>query len=201
MIFFTADCHFHHANIIRYCDRPFASVEEQDRNLEDNWNATVGKDDEIWVLGDFSFCDPVPILARLNGRKHLIRGNHDYKNNRSIKWEQPMVELKHGGRTLVLCHYPMVSWRASGHLQTIHLHGHSHGKYTHSKLAMDVGVDVNGFRPVSFDEVVRRMDAKRDELRRRYGDGHCPEYNEGVEQTTPAVDAGDSCAPYMEDDK
>ncbi|WP_258934193.1 hypothetical protein [Nesterenkonia pannonica] len=49
--FFTSDHHFGHANIIRYCDRPFADVAEMDEAMIDRWNETVSPDDEVWVLG------------------------------------------------------------------------------------------------------------------------------------------------------
>ena len=164
MLFFTADTHFHHEKIIGYCDRPFTSIIDHDQALIDNWNSVVKDSDEVWILGDFSFSDPRFYLEKLKGRKRLIRGNHDYKNWKTMPWELPLVELKHQGRMLILCHYPLMSWRASSHLHTIHLHCHCHGKLTHKGLAMDVGVDVNEYKPVSFDQVIVRMDAKRKEI-------------------------------------
>ena len=53
-IFFTADTHWGHRNIIRYCQRPFADVEEMNEALITNWNSTVGKDDIVFHLGDFA---------------------------------------------------------------------------------------------------------------------------------------------------
>ena len=80
MIFFTADLHFGHANIIRHCNRPFASVDEMDAVLIHNWNAAVGLKDEVYILGDFTMRSAVEAhkyLVRLNGRKYFICGNHD----------------------------------------------------------------------------------------------------------------------------
>ncbi len=54
MLWFTADHHFGHANIIRYCNRPFASAEEMDATLVHLWNETVGRDDIVYHLGDFT---------------------------------------------------------------------------------------------------------------------------------------------------
>ena len=82
--FLIADTHFGHANIIRYCNRPFADVEEMDRTLRDCWNTAVGPGDDVIVLGDFA-CRLAPDRLRrlfdsLSGRKHLIVGNHDDRN-------------------------------------------------------------------------------------------------------------------------
>lgn len=78
--YFTSDQHFGHANIIRYCARPFDGPEEMDEGIIDRWNDTVGRDDEVWVLGDYSLLDHdkgLSYLPRLNGTKYLVIGNHD----------------------------------------------------------------------------------------------------------------------------
>lgn len=79
MVYFTADTHFDHANIIRFCDRPFATVEEMNETLIANWNRKVRANDTVFIMGDMFFrtTDPEPILRRLKGKKHLIVGNHD----------------------------------------------------------------------------------------------------------------------------
>ena len=79
MIYFTADTHFDHANIIHFCNRPFARVEEMNEILIANWNRKVHGNDTVYILGDMFFrtADPEPILRQLKGKKHLIIGNHD----------------------------------------------------------------------------------------------------------------------------
>ena len=54
-VFFTSDTHFNHANIIKFCERPFGSIEEMNEALIANWNRVVGKDDIVFHLGDFCF--------------------------------------------------------------------------------------------------------------------------------------------------
>ena len=80
MTFFTSDQHFGHFNIIRLCSRPFETVEEMDEALLSKWNAKVKADDTVYILGDLFFraAKVEPILKALNGRKHLIVGNHDH---------------------------------------------------------------------------------------------------------------------------
>lgn len=71
MIWFTADTHFGHKNILEYSARPFSTVEEMDEALISNWNNKVASDDEIYHLGDVALCSPSKlnkILDRLNGK-------------------------------------------------------------------------------------------------------------------------------------
>jgi calcineurin-like phosphoesterase family protein len=75
---YTADLHFGHANIIRYCDRPWPTPDAMDAGLVDNWNAFVGPDDTVWVLGDVAMSHrALAPVASLNGTKILVAGNHD----------------------------------------------------------------------------------------------------------------------------
>jgi len=77
-IFITADNHFFHKNIIRYCNRPFGSVEEMNEEMIRRWNSKVGKDDIVLHLGDFAFRGRAKeIRDQLNGTIVIVRGNHD----------------------------------------------------------------------------------------------------------------------------
>ena len=78
---FISDTHFNHENIIKYCDRPFASKEEMNQELIKRWNNTVSKNDIVWFLGDFALGgreECKSLLAQLNGEIRMIRGNHDH---------------------------------------------------------------------------------------------------------------------------
>ena len=78
--YFTADQHFGHDNIIRYCDRPYHSVGEMNAALVANWNALVGPADTVHVLGDVAMGrreESLPLVGSLAGRKILYPGNHD----------------------------------------------------------------------------------------------------------------------------
>lgn len=78
-IYFTSDPHYYHANIIKYCNRPYNSVEHMNEELINNWNYVVTSEDTVYCLGDFSFAPrPVELFSqRLNGHKILVPGNHD----------------------------------------------------------------------------------------------------------------------------
>ena len=54
-VFFTSDTHFGHENILKFCNRPFSSIEDHDLALINNWNSVIGNDDTVFHLGDFCF--------------------------------------------------------------------------------------------------------------------------------------------------
>ena len=123
MIFFTADTHFGHSNVIQFENRPFQTVDEMDEALVENWNRRVSPEDDIYILGDFTLKGPETanaLLERLQGRKYLIRGNHDgYVDRASFHreyflWVKDYYELQYRGRWFILCHYPLLSWNGMG---------------------------------------------------------------------------------------
>lgn len=78
--FFTSDLHLGHQNIIKYCSRPFGSVEEMNETLISNYNEMVSESDWVYFLGDIcmgKIAETLPLVSRLNGKKVLIAGNHD----------------------------------------------------------------------------------------------------------------------------
>jgi len=163
-IWFTSDTHFGHGAIIRYCNRPFAGARAMDEALIDGWNDRVGRDDEVYHLGDFAFHRPRmagEILDRLKGKKHLVFGNHDPLRIRALAgWASAQPYLEIGGRgfapKIVLCHYAMRVWNPHRHGAWM-LYGHSHGGLAGDRQSMDVGVDVHGYRPVSLDELAEKL--------------------------------------------
>lgn len=168
--YFTSDLHFGHANIIKYCNRPYASAESMDENLITNWNMTVQHGDKIWILGDVFFCQAdraKQILSRLNGEKHLILGNHD-KMIRNQKPVQDMFAKIYpdlhqetiDGVLVVMCHYPMLTWNRARR-GSFMLHGHSHNTiaFDNQYRRLDVGVDAQGYSPIGWREIRRKLDA------------------------------------------
>jgi len=169
MIFYTADLHLGHKNVIRLCNRPFSSIEEMDAALIENWNAVVGKEDTVYVLGDFSFRSAgsvKPVLKALNGTKHLVLGNHDKSWMKNVRAEEyfasvsPLLEIDDGDAHITLCHYPMLSWNRVAH-GAIHIHGHIHNNTEGASFgilenmsAYNAGVDVNGFKPVTLEQLI-----------------------------------------------
>jgi calcineurin-like phosphoesterase family protein len=161
--FFWADTHFFHENIISYCNRSYASVQEMNEALETKWNETVSDWDEIYLLGDFAFwgggVDVEGLFRRLHGRKHLIVGNHDQRNQKTLRLPWESVEdlgwFKWEGERAMLCHYPMESWKNSFH-GSLMIHGHCHGLLKRKlPKRFDVGVDVEPV-PVAWEDLLAR---------------------------------------------
>lgn len=151
--FFTSDTHFGDHRTINISRRPFANTAEMDEALVERWNAVVRPQDAIWHLGDVArrAADVPALLDRLNGIKHLVRGNNDPDATAAASgWAsvQAYTELELDGRKLILCHYPFRSWNGQ-HRGAINLHGHSHGRLKPMPRQFDVGVDVHGFEPVT----------------------------------------------------
>jgi calcineurin-like phosphoesterase family protein len=77
--FVISDHHWGHHSILKACGRDFPSTEAMDEAFITNWNEAVPKRADVWYIGDFAWKAPQDILPRLNGRIHLIRGNHDHR--------------------------------------------------------------------------------------------------------------------------
>lgn len=78
-IWFTSDLHFGHANILKFCNRPWETTDEMNADLIKNWNSVVKPDDLVFDLGDFAFASNSKwkdLLSQLNGHHYLILGNH-----------------------------------------------------------------------------------------------------------------------------
>lgn len=171
-IFFTADHHFGHANIIKFTERPFASLEEMNEELIKRWNEKVSPKDEVYHLGDLSLGNAdftKEVLDRLNGKIYLIKGNHDKSTlsyPKRFEWikdyHELYVDLQNGKRQkVILMHYAMKVWNGS-HRGNWQLYGHSHGTLPdeNDRLQFDVGVDCHDFYPISVEEIEQIMSKK-----------------------------------------
>lgn len=182
MIFFTADNHFGHANIIEYARRPFSSVEEMDAVMVDNWNRVVNPDDTVYLLGDFAvvtrYSSVAEAFARLNGKINVVPGGRDkfWVSTKRARRGELSTRTGHyvrvmpaimefdtcikwmDGKTkrIALSHYPLVSWDKATYNAWM-FHGHLHGRAGGIGLSLDVGVDTHRFTPWSLDEAVEWM--------------------------------------------
>lgn len=160
MIFFTADTHFGHENIIEHCNRPFSSLPEMDAYMVQRWNALVTPADTIYHLGDFAWVNPPRYATELNGTKILIMGNHDHRQAKKmfahfgVTSDVKIITID--GHRVAMCHYPLLFGDT-----TICLHGHRHGSLEDWKRVVlpkrpliDIGVDCWAFAPVSWPEIL-----------------------------------------------
>jgi calcineurin-like phosphoesterase family protein len=166
-IWYTADTHFGHENIINFCKRPFKSASHMDAALLENMWEVVKPEDELWIVGDFAFGEAAKNRTYLDqifqqlpvASKHLIVGNHDGPPTLDLAWEtiSNLAEVSDGPlkQSNTLCHYPMITWNHArrGALQ---LFGHVHNNWRGSSNSVNVGVDVWDFKPIKFADIERR---------------------------------------------
>ena len=167
-IWLTGDTHFQHKALVQFFRKQFATVEEMDETMVENWNKRVKKGDRVYHLGDFALgaASSARVIAdRLNGQIFLIRGNHDRVADHKLMadrfvWIKDYFGLKIGEQKIYLCHYAMRTWNCMHHGSWM-LHGHSHGSLPElDHRSFDVGVDCWNFAPVSYDEVAAKMATK-----------------------------------------
>ena len=185
-VYFTGDQHFGHwtnaeRNIIKYCNRPFATVEEMDEALIAEWNGVVRANDIVYHHGDFTLgTNAQKYLCRLNGFLRILTlpWHHDHRWLKR-RTKESLVTLS-GSITYLgveeviqvgpplnyihLSHYPLANWDRQ-HYLAAHLHAHSHGNYQGEGKILDVGVDNvakiwGAYRPVSLEEVVEYMEGR-----------------------------------------
>lgn len=179
---FTADHHFFHRNIIKFCNRPFSGLEEMHDVMIERWNSVVGKNDIVYHIGDFSlgkYDETLRTIFKLNGTVYFLRGSHDkWLNDYEVDYQDRvwgyMDVIDILGKTFTLCHYAMRTWPHS-HYGAYHLYGHSHGNLPSFGYSMDVGVDTNNFYPYSFDDIVERFSKKEVTEYKIYGK-HKPKF-------------------------
>ena len=182
MFYFTSDLHFHHKNmILRYGRTSFSSVEEMNETIIKNINSTVKESDALFILGDIGFGPKLgtyDCLLKINCKHlHLILGNHDErvhdKNFPDIGSRFETITNTNtlrlpGKPEIFMFHYPVLEWPGY-YRKAIHLYGHVHDIWTKnpehaSKLellgnrAINVGVDVNNYFPLSINSILERFD-------------------------------------------
>lgn len=161
---FISDTHFGHQNIITFQGtdgkpiRPFASVEEMDERMVQNWNSVVRPHDRVYHMGDVVMnrrC--LPILSRLNGKKVLIKGNHDifplkdylpyFDDIRAYK-----IMPAHG---LIVSHIPVHTDQLEGRWK-INAHGHLHQRVLPDNRYQNVCVEQTDYFPITLEQLLER---------------------------------------------
>lgn len=156
-----ADLHLGHANIIKYCARPFqySKIDEMDRVLINNWNSLVHKNDRVYFLGDLCLCNAhktQQYLEQLNGDIRFIRGNHDQYIHNSVD----RIELCYEGEKFLLTHDPRQVKEYDGWIIHGHLHNNNlkeYGLINHNSRTINVSAEVVDYKPVELDALVRAV--------------------------------------------
>lgn len=176
MDMFIADTHFGHKNILEDCRPQFQSVEEMNTVIIDNINRKMKKSDILYIVGDFSFRSKqssIAFLEAIKPQKILIVGNHDRDWLKHLSEEEiqrqflgvyQQYSVKKYGMELHFNHFPQLAWNRSHYFaQSFSICGHIHNArdssvaaqlFPHVKCQFNAGVDINGFEPVTFEELV-----------------------------------------------
>lgn len=168
-VFFTSDTHYGHANIIKYCNRPYVSPVEMDADLIAKHNAKVPEDGLLFHMGDYSLSglnNARAVRRQLNGEVILIKGNHEKdalalgKEAFTNIYDVALISIE--GQRIWLSHYAHRVWPAS-HQGSWHLYGHTHNTLPDlaDSLSIDCGVDAHKFEPLSFYELKAIMAKKK----------------------------------------
>lgn len=149
MIWVTADHHFNHKNIIKYCKRPFKTVEEMNEFMIKKWNEKAKKEDLVIHLGDFCLGNKEKIREvrkRLNGTIILIKGNHD----KAVKEDFIIINGNIQIENFLFSHRPLPKKEIPKGF--INVHGHIHEK--NSLLGINVGVDKTNYEPIELNKIL-----------------------------------------------
>ena len=173
-VFFTSDLHFGHQNLLtkHFTKRHEVfgyDVDAMNAGLIKNWNSVVSPDCDVFHLGDIGFMQYTKLLnqvIQLNGRLHLLFGNHDERLDfpNVVEFDKTL-DIDVGNQYITMSHYPHYTWNGC-HRGSWMLCGHEHGNITRDThmqkwKIMDVGVDCHQqYRPFSFDEIKAIMDKR-----------------------------------------
>jgi len=157
--FVISDLHLDHTNIIRYCERPFSSIEEMNKIIIKNWNETVKQDDAVYFLGDMSFGRESRKIDywkdKLSGNISFIKGGHD--RSKEIKFSDSFV-LWHRGNKFLLIHDPKKVPEKWEGCWIIHGHCHNNDLKNYpfingKKKTINVSVELINYTPLNMDKL------------------------------------------------
>ena len=179
-VFLVSDTHFGHAGVCRFTEsdgvtkiRPWTDPAEMDEEMVKRWNETVRPADKVYHLGDVVINrKALPTMARLNGDKVLIRGNHDIFPDDEYRKYFRELRAYHVMNGMILSHIP-IHTESLGRFG-VNIHGHLHsGRVMKSGSAVGefvkqvidpryhcVCVEQTDFRPILFEDVMKRIEAE-----------------------------------------
>ena len=181
MIWFTSDPHLGHDKDFVWQARGFESIDEMNAEIIRRWNECISPDDDVYVLGDLTLGDieaGITLIATLNGKLHIMRGNHDTDKKVERYLELPNVVevkyadvLKYGKAVFWMGHYPTITanydddkpWAK----HVVCLFGHTHQEqpfYNDNPYMFNVGMDAHNCTPISIEEIIETIRNKKQEL-------------------------------------
>lgn len=176
-IFVTSDLHFGHNRGFLYEPRGFENIEDHDETVIANWNSVVSPEDEVYILGDLMLNDNehgIDCIKRLNGKLHIIYGNHDTEMRQKLYDNLGIIHgwadaIKYKKYRFYISHFPTMTANLEAeslHQCIINLYGHTHQQnnfYQDIPFMYHVGLDSHHNVPVLLDDIIEEIKAKRDE--------------------------------------
>ena len=176
-IFIVSDLHLGHSKDFIYGARGFENVEDMNTEIIRRWNRVVGEEDDVFVLGDLVMgsLENVRLLEELNGRIHIVRGNHDVDSRWDFYKELPNVvevansfHLSYDGYKFYLSHYPTITTRADTGKPLkkclVNLCGHTHTKDPFEDWGIGMiyhcEVDAHDCAPVRLEDIIADLKQK-----------------------------------------
>jgi calcineurin-like phosphoesterase family protein len=179
MIYLTSDLHFNHDKEFLYVPRGFKNIEDMNNTIIQNFNSIISYDDDVYILGDLMLGgadkheEGLELISALNGKLHLVRGNHDtdkrwaaYKSLPNVVEMENAIYLKYNGYHFYMSHFPTMTANLEKETLkqcTINLFGHTHQKtnfYNEIPFMYHVGVDSHNCMPVCLDDAIKEMKYK-----------------------------------------
>ncbi|MBI4044955.1 MAG: 2'-5' RNA ligase family protein [Candidatus Diapherotrites archaeon] len=162
-IFLISDLHLDHTNIIKYCNRPFVSVEEMNQTIVNNWNKTVNDEDTVYFLGDMAFGrgsrKASYWLTQLKGKIVFIEGNHEEIGK--VPARERLI-LKYKDKVFLLIHDPALKpknwsgWTIHGHKHNNDLKGHP--LINPKKKTVNVSAELVNYTPIELDVLLTKVE-------------------------------------------
>lgn len=174
-IFVTSDLHLGHNKSFIYEARGFETVEEMNAEIIRRWNSVVGEEDDVFVLGDLVMgsLENLRFLEELNGRIHIVRGNHDtdnrwghYKAIENVVEMENSIYFSYNGYKFYLSHYSTITTRADVGKPLknclVNLCGHTHTKNPFEDWGIGMiyhcEVDAHDCTPVSIEKIIEDLE-------------------------------------------
>lgn len=176
-IYLTSDLHFNHNREFVWGARGFCCVQEMNEAIVEHWSSVVSDEDDVYVLGDLCLggagmnSENQHLIEQLNGRIHIILGNHDtpariemYRFCKNVVEEPKYADMLHyRGYHFYMSHFPTMTAnleKESLKQCTINLHGHTHATnpfYQDIPFMFNVGCDAHNCTPILLDDAIEMM--------------------------------------------
>ena len=157
-----SDPHFNHANVIKYCDRPFDDVEEMNKTIvrfNNDVARSFGENYKLLILGDYGFGRYDSLKRwydKMNGEVYLLMGNHDYRVKKAVRklFGERLIrksfKMEVCGMQVLFSHRPVEDFEGCD----LNVHGHIHEKKMDDDRYINVCVERTNYMPFNLVDLI-----------------------------------------------